>query len=141
MRPGEGARLLALRVLLGGVLLLAPLVLPWVAPSLGTRRGVWVTLAGVLLGARAERVLRPAYLSQRRWMAGSGWWPVALGTGAALGLALSLADGARQGASWAVIAEQLWIPLYRSLLLAAGLTLLRRAWWEWRHQSAGRGTG
>jgi hypothetical protein len=127
--------------LVAGVCLLAlPFIISIVAPNLGTRRGAWITFAGVAIAAIAERPLRPKWWARDRIIAPE-WWMTAFVLAVAIGLMVSLLDAVLRGASLRGIAAQSWIPVYRSLVFAAGLTLVRQARWDAADAERARAVG
>lgn len=106
--------------------MVVPLILTRLVPGLGTRRGVWPTLLGVLLGVLLERAFKPSFLSVGVWKNTPEWQRIALTLGIAVGVALSVVDAVGRGSAFGRIVEQIWIPSYRALFFAIGLTMIRK---------------
>ena len=106
--------------------MVVPLVLTHVLPALGSRRGVWPTLLGVLLGMLIERGFKPSFLSIGVWKNTPEWQRIAIVSGLIAGVTVSVIDAFGRNAAFGRIVEQLWIPAYRALFFAIGLTMIRR---------------
>ena len=116
-------------------LLAMPFVIMSLTDNLGSRRGLWASFIGVLLGVFVERPFRPYNVTSKRWVGRRQWVEVALVVGLGMGLLLNFADSLGRGMPFFIVIETIWIPLYRTAMFAAGLTLLRRVVWE-REKSA-----
>jgi hypothetical protein len=107
------------------LLALIPVVALIVAPRLGDVRGMFVTAAGVLIGAVLERVLRPPKMSQERWAGSHSWrWATAVST-IAFGMIFGFVDALGRAVPFVVAVEQSWIPGYRTLCFAGALMWYR----------------
>jgi len=120
-----------LRALLAVLLLVAPFVLMWVTPRLGTRIGLLPALGGVLFGLLFERPFRPYNVTPQRWVGRVQWAEIAIAAGFGLGVLASVVDSIGRGVPFMAVLLQIWIPAYRAAMFATGLTLLRRVVWEW----------
>ena len=118
------------RLVIAILLIALPFILVSVTDLLGEMRGVISSLAGVLLGIAFERPFRPYNVTFKRWMGRQHWVEIAIISGMVLGIVVSVADALGAGNDLTPLMEQIWIPLYRSAMFAAGITMLRRLWWE-----------
>ena len=106
--------------------MVVPLIITRVLPAIGTRRGVWPTLLGVVLGVAFERFFKPSYLTMGVWKITPEWPRLAIASGIVSGLVLSVIDGLGRGAPIGRMVEQIWIPLYRAVFFSIGLTMIRK---------------
>ena len=107
------------------LLFLVPFVVMPISPYLGDTRGLLVTLAGVLVGAIVERVLRPPKMTQERWVGGHEWRWATAASMLVFGLLVSIADSLGRGVPPLGILERLWVPTYRALCFGGGLMWYR----------------
>lgn len=119
---------------------LIPVLALIVSPRLGDARGMLVTLAGVLVGAVLERVLRPPKMAQERWVGSHQWrWATASST-IGFGVIFGLADALGRAIPFIVVLEQLWIPGYRAICFAGALMWYRMFLYQ-RAKAAKRSRG
>lgn len=121
------------------LLFATPFVLVSLSPQFGSMSGLWAALTGVLLGMMFERPFRPYNITQQRWVGREHWTEVALVLGLLLGMLFTVAEALVNGASLMGFFERIWVPVHRVVLFAAGLTMVRHAYWQRTRLARGRG--